>query len=294
MGIRPPRLEEAAREPDVFAGTLTDEDIKREVKRGRLFTDGYDPACVKQACYELRASNIYYLPTQSRRKVVLGEGEYILLKPHGLVVIITEESLNLPDDVIGRILTKGSLFSLGINAVNTYADPGFRGRLGIVFQNQSYQYLKIRVGQPVAKIEFSRLHAGVREAYHGQHGFETEMWPVKEDCILTEQEIRTDPRIGRGLDEIDTIYGEKLGGLLRRVFVLERRLLLTGVLYFLFNFLLLGIILFLMKPDASFWSVLVSVLVGLGSNILFALCSGVLSNKPGGRVRRGGEADGAR
>ena len=78
-----------------------------------------DRKCIKQACYELRASNIYYLPIESdTKKEVLHEG-FILLRPRQLVVIITQETLDIPNDILGRILTKGSFFSLGINAVNT-------------------------------------------------------------------------------------------------------------------------------------------------------------------------------
>ena len=67
------------------------------------------------------------------------------------------ERISLPDRLLGRVLAKGQLFSIGILPVCTYADPGFDGRLGITLFNFSRHYISIKPGQPIAKIEFSIL-----------------------------------------------------------------------------------------------------------------------------------------
>lgn len=260
-------------------GTLTDSDIKKEIENGRLIVEEYDYRCIKQACYELRASNIYYLPQEGNKKVQLEDNEYILLKPHCIIVLITMEKISLPSDILGRILTKGSLFSLGISAVNTYADPGFVGRLGIVFQNQSNNYLKIFRGEPIAKIEFSGLHQNVKSPYRGQHGYETEIWPIKADLILNKEEIKKDKRIKEDFEEINNSYGPKMGQIYKRFKNVEKRLLITSILYFIFNFLLLGLCLYPENGDSRIFSPIMSILLGLGSNILFAIVSGVMSKK---------------
>lgn len=250
-----------------MSGTLTDAEIIENVRSGILITENFDEKKVKQACYELRASNIYYDVYNRSRRFELDRGEYILIKPKQCLVIITLESLKLPYNFLGRILTKGKLFSIGISAVNTYADPGFEGRLGIVLINLSNSYIKIYPDQPIAKIEFSKLSSNVDKPYKGQHGYETEVWPIMTDMQLTEEEIKRDKRIKSNVEEIADSYGENLARYIRRVFVYEKNLMI-------FSLLALGIILLsflfvdMVKLSDSFIDKLVSAGVGITASII--------------------------
>src|ERR1700730_221123 len=109
------------------------------------------------ACYELRMGRIYYDLTEGARRFDVGEGGKVLIKPGYRVVLITQEELRVPPDIIARIISKGSLFSIGLSPVCTYADPGFPGNLGVVTQNISDKYIELPVGEPIAKVDFSRL-----------------------------------------------------------------------------------------------------------------------------------------
>src|SRR5437016_4773421 len=117
---------------DLPVGTLVDDDIIDCAKNGHLIPKEFSAENVKQACYELRASNIFYetASVKEDKRIDVGGGCYVL-RPNTYVTVITLEHLLIPDNVLCRILTKGVLFSLGILPVNTYADPGFQGRLGI-------------------------------------------------------------------------------------------------------------------------------------------------------------------
>ncbi|UIA99374.1 hypothetical protein KUD97_10430 [Desulfovibrio desulfuricans] len=248
-------------------GTLTDLEIIDNVKEKKLIVENYEEKKVKQACYELRASNIYYDIYNQNRRCVLNEGEYILIKPKQCLVIITLESLELPANFLGRILTKGKLFSIGISAVNTYADPGFEGRLGIVLINLSNSYIKIYPGQPIAKIEFSKLSSNVSKPYRGQHGYETEVWPIPTEMLLTDEEIKNDKRIKSDIEEIADAYGENLASYMRRVFDYERTLMI-------FSFIAMGIILIsflfvdMVKFSDSFIDKLIAAGVGITTSII--------------------------
>jgi deoxycytidine triphosphate deaminase len=145
--------------PKLPAGTLTDADILRLATDHLLITEGFELKSLKQACYELTSSNIFYdvASTHEDKRVIVNSRIGYLLKPHCYVVAITQECLALPDNVLARILTKGRLFSVGILPVNTYADPGFEGKLGITLYNGSHRYLSIRPGEAIAKIEFNVL-----------------------------------------------------------------------------------------------------------------------------------------
>jgi len=259
--------------PEHMAGVFPDFLIQQYVEeKNMLITENFDKRCLKQACYELRASNTYFDVSDNHKKYVLDEeGSFILLKPKQKIVIMTYESLKLPDNVIGRVMTKGSLFTVGIAAINTCADPGFQGKLGIVFHNNSNNYIKLSIHQPIAKIEFSKIFHPVSNPYSGQHGFETEIWPVKNQLILSKDEIRKDARIKSEIDEIELSHGKGVGSAFRNVLVLKRRMFIAAAMYFIFNFLLLGIALYFMEDADKVLTPLISVLIGLGSNILFAI-----------------------
>ena len=76
--------------------------------------------------------------------------------------------------------------------VNTYADPGFQGNLGIILHNNSINYLKIKEDELIAKIEFSALQHPVQKRYNGQHGYKTKIWPIPVEYSLTNDEIKSD------------------------------------------------------------------------------------------------------
>jgi len=218
-GKRPRSIKE---QEDPSPGVLTDREICEAAGQGRLIAENFRAANVQQACYELRVGSIYYDLSDGARRYVLGpEHRYVLLKPHQLIVVITKESLRLPPDVVGRILMKGKLFSLGLQPVNTYADPGFAGRLGIVIHNSSPSYIKLEEGESVAKIEFERLRKPVEHPYSGQHGYQTEIWPIPTHLILSARDLRGDARVGSPGEELRRAYGEELGTVVDRVFRYE-------------------------------------------------------------------------
>tara|TARA_R110002073_G_scaffold177188_12_gene335182 strand:- start:12993 stop:13832 length:840 start_codon:yes stop_codon:yes gene_type:complete len=231
--------------PEMQAGTLSDVQLNNACKEGWLITSDFDENSVKQACYELRAGNIYYeldrvTADQTPERQQLKEGEFILLKPKQVIVIITMESLQLPNNVIGRVLTKGKLLSIGVSAVNTYADPGFKGRLGIVLANHSNNYIRIDQQQPISKIEFSKLRCSVQSQYSGQHGYESEIWPVPYEQVLKRSAIKNDPRVRSDFEELEASHGPLIADISRRMFRYERRLLFSGVTYFTFMGMLIA------------------------------------------------------
>ncbi len=245
---------------------MADTDIISMCAQGELIEENFEQTRVKQACYELRCGNVYYDLAKGSNPLSVGQGGNILLKPKQTLIIITMESLRLPPDILGRILTKGVLFSLGILPVNTYADPGFSGRLGIVFHNLSNSYIKITPGDAIAKIEFSRLQTPVSRPYEGQHGYQTQIWPIRTDMLVDEVEKKNDPRIGNPHEELERAYGEDLGRVIKRVFSYERKLIIFSIIYFMLMVLLIGIM-----SGTNWINTVSAVLIGIGANLITSL-----------------------
>ena len=261
-------LMEDQKEKIVAIGTLADKDIITYCKEGKLIIEEYCEKNIKQACYELRASNIYYDLVNGNKKNVLNQDEYILIKPKQMVVIITMETLELPLNILGRILTKGKLFSIGLLPVNTYADPGFTGQLGVVFNNLSNNFIKIYPGETIAKIEFCKLENSVSKPYSGQHGYQTKIWPVPIDMILTEEEIINDKRIKTIEEEIELSYGKGVGQVIKRVYKFERHLILAASFYLFFSLIFIAM---LAGKGENILTPIFSVIAGVISNIVFSL-----------------------
>jgi len=247
-------------------GTLNDQQIIEMCNTSQLITKNFSVTQVKQACYELRAGNIYYDLTEERTRYELKEGQEILIKPRHMTVIITSEVINVPHDIVGRILSKGAFFSLGLTPVNTYADPGFSGNLGIVTFNNSSNYIRIPTGIGIAKIEFSRLRYPVEKPYSGQHGFETSIWPIRDDLIASPKQFCNDERIKNEIDELIIQHGEVYGSVIRRVFRYERRLLIFASAFLATNALLLWAL-----QDTKILVTAVTVSIGILTNLATAV-----------------------
>lgn len=203
--------------------TLSDNDINNEILLGRLIING-EAGQVSGACYELRMGNTYYDLTESDRPINITVQQNILIKPGHRVVLITHEDLSIPHNVLARIVSKGSLFSVGLTPVATYADPGFSGKIGIVTQNISDKYIVLPHLEPIAKADFTWLTSNSNRPYSGQHGFGTQIWPIKHQLQKTYAEVASDYRVKSEKEEGYLLLPLTTANALRR---LERRQYIT-------------------------------------------------------------------
>lgn len=174
--------------------TLSNVDLEEEMKAGRLLT-GIDERMVEGSSYQLRLGNVYYDLSENGKRFELTPGQKVLIKPGHRVVLITQEEFDVPYNMVSRVVSKGSLFSVGLSPVATYADPGFSGKLGIVTQNFSNYYVELSQGEPIAKADFNILTQPSTKPYKGQHGFQAEIWPIKTHLQKTHNEVSQDGRV---------------------------------------------------------------------------------------------------
>ncbi|MEY8118492.1 hypothetical protein AB9F26_09535 [Falsihalocynthiibacter sp. BN13B15] len=174
--------------------TYSNIEIESAIASDQLLS-GTDGAMVEGASYQLRMGHVYYDLSEGGKRFELSAGEKILIKPGHRVVLITAEELIIPQNLVARVVSKGSLFSIGLSPVATYADPGFNGNLGIVTQNLSDKYVELPQGEPIAKVEFNLLNSTTTKPYIGQHGFQTGMWPIKTHLQRTHKDVKNDVRV---------------------------------------------------------------------------------------------------
>lgn len=199
--------------------TLSDFEIENRMGKGGLVKNGLTSQ-IGPACYELRMGNVYYDLTEGDKRIDVPAGGTILIKPGHRVVLITLEELAVPPNVIARVTSKGSLFSIGLSPVSTYADPGFSGNLGVVTQNLSDKFIELPIGEPIAKIDFSMLSDSAKKPYRGQHGYQTQIWPIRHHLQKTYEDLKNDPRVESEDAESNKILPKATVNALHR---LERR-----------------------------------------------------------------------
>ncbi len=244
-------------------GTLTDDQIRDCCQRGELISDGFNPKNIRQACYELTLGDVYFDLTEGDKRYSTQDQNNALIKPGHLVVLITKEKLKIPNDVICRIASKGSLFSCGLMPVSTYADPGFSGNIGIVTYNLSRKYVQLPAGEPIAKIEFSKLENPVHSPYTGQHGFETDIWPIKHHFLQEFSDIKHDPRAHNELDEAAFSLPPIISRGLNNIFRYQRTLYLFMGLLMIMNLVIMGAY----KKDL--WDPMYNIIIGVIGNAVF-------------------------
>ncbi len=217
---------------------------------------------VGAAYYELEMGNVYYDLTEGDNRIELQENETVIIKPGHRVVLITKEKLNLPDNILGRIISKGSLFSIGLSPISTNADPGFKGQIGIVTQNFSDKYIELAQNEAIAKIDFNLLDEDSSAPYSGQHGFATKIWPIKHHLQKTYNDLRNDKRIGSEKTESHSILPKLVSNSLKKLEKQQARIN-KGLAFFLVIQLVL-----LCMISTEFIDPIIAILVNVCSSII--------------------------
>ncbi len=249
-------------------GTITKNEIKSLVKSDNLITKEYQKDRIKEACYLSYTSNEFFEIKNNTKLIKIKNDEYFILKPNNSVVCKTAERFKIPTNMIARILLTGHYFSIGIAPVNTYADPGFDGHLGIVLTNTSKNYIKIFPNKPLVKIEFSYIN-GNSKPYVGQHGGDLTIWPLRSDLILTEDELLKKSIDVNSISEAKEVHGIAIASMIESLQKSRKSLyIFTALAGSLPMFILWGI---QAKFDFSspYIGAVIGILSGLIVNYLF-------------------------
>ncbi len=150
-------------------------EILRLVKEKKLI-EGFDESCLEGAGYDLRVGMFYgnsgdtFLGKEDRRLPDIKEimEDVLLLKPGEYVLMETVERVNMPSDLIARVLNRSSLFRCGASTFNALVDPGYKGRLTFGLKNISGHDFTVRRGARVAQIVFEEVR-GETKGYTGKY-----------------------------------------------------------------------------------------------------------------------------
>jgi dUTPase len=116
------------------------------------------PDVKEQVAYDLHIGSAYRIPGDANRHAL---PDSLFLKPNDCILFETEESLSIPADLFGLIVSRASLAAEGIVVANLKIDPRFYGPLAVTVINTGRRYLHVYKGMPFCSIFFQSLESSV-------------------------------------------------------------------------------------------------------------------------------------
>src|SRR5260370_16376866 len=137
---------------------------------------------VNNACYELSLGTEAFITSSGGTKQTYKEGEQVLLPPGQSALLITEEELRIPRNVLAFISIKASKKMSGlVNISGFHVDPGFQGRLKFSVYNPGSEPTFLALGDRLFPIWFYELDEDNEDVYRGQH--QGQMHIISEDAM---------------------------------------------------------------------------------------------------------------
>lgn len=106
------------------------------------------------------------------RTITVGAGEPFILQPREFALAITEETLELDDDVLGRLEGRSSLGRIGIIVHGTAGlfDPGWSGKATLELSNLGRMPVALYPGMRICSFTFEQLSSRVAVPYRKKAG----------------------------------------------------------------------------------------------------------------------------
>lgn len=168
---------------------LSDVDIRRYMESGKIrISPALPPEQFGSCSIDLRLGQEFSIFEHSRhayidvreksgiqdlmRTIHVNPGEPFILQPREFALAITEESLELDDDVLGRLEGRSSLGRIGIIVHGTAGlfDPGWRGKATLELSNLGIMPVALYPGMRICSFTFEQLSSKVSVPYYKKAG----------------------------------------------------------------------------------------------------------------------------
>lgn len=125
---------------------------------------------IKNGAYELSlGSQVFQTDSKPRVTKVLSESEEIYIEPGQFALLLTEETVKIPETNIAFISIKAKIKFKGlVNVSGFHVDPGFTGKLLFSVYNAGPSTIVLSRGSQYFPIWFAELNE--KQSYDGTHG----------------------------------------------------------------------------------------------------------------------------
>lgn len=152
---------------------LGGQDLASRLTREEIILDdeginSYMPSKIKQCSYELSLGDrVYLTDNESKTSILLDDkNDSININPGQFALLMTDETIKIPKDLLGFISIKATEKLKGlINVSGFHVDPGFEGKLLFSVYNASPSTIQLRKGEQYFLIWFSELKNPLKDEY---------------------------------------------------------------------------------------------------------------------------------
>lgn len=160
---------------------LSDRDIRAEIDAARIIIKPYDAAMIQPSSIDVRIDDQFRVFHNHRYEIIdvkkqmddlteliqVPGDEAFILHPGEFVLGSTQEWVELPDDIAGRLEGKSSLGRLGLVTHSTagFIDPCFTGHLTLELSNLANLPITLYPGMKIGQIAFFRLSSPAERGY---------------------------------------------------------------------------------------------------------------------------------
>jgi dCTP deaminase len=187
---------------------LSDRDIRAEIDAGRIrIAPAIDLDQHLGSCsIDFRLGNTFMVFEHSRfpyidprqqqsigeamRTIVVGDDEPFIMQAGDFALASTIESLELPDDLLGRLEGRSSIARLGITVHSTAAvfEPGWVGTATMELSNLGRMAVALYPGMRICSFTFQRLSSPALVPYRAKRGNKYAGQSEPRASLLSEEE----------------------------------------------------------------------------------------------------------
>ena len=181
---------------------LSSRTMRDLLERGFVVGDEYaDPTRISCGAYHLSMGAQAYITSDGVRRQELAEGQPLRIPPGQFGVLLTQESVKIPKDMIGFISIRAKTkFSGLVNVSGFHVDPGWEGHLKFAVYNAGSRVVFLTRGQKVFLLWLARFD----EPTDGYNGSSKHVASISSDDMMQiEGELASPAALKKQVDVLD-------------------------------------------------------------------------------------------
>jgi dCTP deaminase len=157
---------------------LGDRDLKYYLEKGWIVISPLSKDTIRENGVDLRVGNevarfkktdeVYEEGKDIRSFFEIEKGDEFIIHPNEHVLLVTEEYIKLPSDVMAFVNLRSSFARLGLFVPPTIVDAGFEGQLTIEVVGSQFP-VKLKRGTRFLHLIFARTLTPVENPYNGKY-----------------------------------------------------------------------------------------------------------------------------
>jgi len=157
---------------------LGDRDLKYYLEKGWVMISPLSKDTIRENGVDLRVGNevarfkktneVYEEGKDLKSFYEIEKGDEFIIKPNEHILLVTEEYIKLPSDVMAFVNLRSSFARLGLFIPPTIIDAGFEGQVTIEVVGSEFP-IKLKRGTRFLHLIFARTLTPVENPYHGKY-----------------------------------------------------------------------------------------------------------------------------